>query len=597
MKSLLSSVTLSLFLITNVVSAQESSPEIAIPDIRRHVQFLASDSLRGRKTGERGNEIAAGYIAAEMKRVGLEPLGDNTTYFQHFSFLASINPGRDNSLYVSVGSREMEFALDKEMRPLSFSVDTLVTGPLVFAGYGITDTSAQYDDYAGIDVRGKIVIVLRYSPDSSSTGRFAKSASVRMKAKVAREHGAAGLIIVTGPRDETASKLPPVTIDRGMGDAGIAAMALTSGAVDSIFHLLGKNLRDVQEHIIVSGKPQSFELAGTRATMRTSVEKVRGMSANVLGLLRGNDPILGQEVVILGAHMDHLGMGGEGSLNPDTSAIHHGADDNASGTAGLLEAAEYFASHKDQLKRSILFIAFSGEEQGLLGSDYYVKHPAIPLEKTVAMLNMDMIGRMKDSALVVEGIGTSSGFESLLTSSATNTPIRLRLKPDGFGPSDHTSFYVQKIPVLFFFTNLHDDYHRPSDVWTKINFEGEAAIVRLVTEVVRKIANAETRPDYTQVASSPQSERREVRVSLGVIPDYAEDVVGLQISGTRPGSAAEQAGLLAKDIIVRFGGREIRNIYDFTNLLGEYKPGDSVEIVVRRGEEERTLTAVLKGRQ
>lgn len=588
---LLTVSTLSIVVVPNFA---QDNPDVTSSELRHHVQFLASDSLMGRRAGERGNEIAAEYIAKEFERYGLaSPPGG---YLQQFPFIATVRAGKNNSLSISSGESSWLFHNDKDVRPLAFSSDTTLRSGLVFAGYGITDTASKYDDYQGIDVRGKIVIVLRHSPDTSSIGKFSKYTSMRVKALTAREHGAAGLLLVTGPLDEAIPKLYPLSYDRGMGTAGIAAMSMTWTALDSLFRENGKDLRTVQQQIMTTQSPLSFEFPEMAATMQSEIVKIIDTTANVLGYLEGTDPALAQELVILGAHMDHLGLGGEGSLRPDTVAIHFGADDNASGISGLLEAAQYFAAHRFGLKRSMLFIAFSAEELGLLGSDYYVKHPFKPLTGTIAMLNMDMIGRLNNRMLVVEGISTSPGFDSLVRSSIIDSSLLLKLKPDGFGPSDHSSFYMQKIPVLFFFTNLHEDYHRPSDTWDKLNYSGEEAVVRLVTRIATSLTNVVERPPYVQAAPSTTTERREVRVSLGVIPDYAEDLVGMKISGTRPGSAAEKAGLIANDIIIKFGGREVKNIYDFTHLLGECKPGERVEIVVRRGNEEKTLVALLLGR-
>jgi hypothetical protein len=295
-------------------------------------------------------------------------------------------------------------------------------------------------------------------------------------------------------------------------------------------------------------------------------------------------------------------MGGEGSgsLRPDTVAIHHGADDNASGTAGLMEVAQYLAAHRGRLKRSVVFTSFSGEELGVIGSEFYVQHPSLPLDRTVAMLNMDMIGRLKDSLLVVEGMGTSPSFEQLVRSENSDS-LQLRLKPDGYGPSDHASFYGKDLPVMFFFTNLHSDYHRPSDTWEKINYAGEEKVVKLVDRVAEELLNAPERPKFTKVLAASSmgtgGDRQGVRVSLGVVPDYAEEVAGMKISGTRAGSAAEKAGLKGGDILISFGGKSVKNIYDFTYLLGEYKPGDVVKIIVKRGTEEVTLSATLEARK
>lgn len=578
-----------------------SSPEITIPELQGHIQYLTADRLAGRGTGSDGNRLAAEYIAAEFARYGLEPAGDAGTYFQEFKFTAGIEAGALNAFAVSAGDRRVSFQQGTEVRPLSFSTDTAFSLPLAFVGYGITDTSLQYDDYEGVDVRGKIVVMLRYTPEGKRTeSKFYTHASIRTKAFTARERGASGMIFVTGPLDADSAVLYPLMYDRGMGTSGIAAISMTADACETMMQLAGKNLRSTQEQINSSKKPRSFDLAGVSGHLQTEIKKIQKSTRNILGVLKAAAPGTIDETLVIGAHMDHLGMGGagSGSLKPDTVAIHHGADDNASGTAGLLETAQYLSARRSALRRSVLFASFSGEEIGLLGSDYYVKHPTIPLSSSIGMINMDMIGRLKDSALVVEGIGTSPGFEELVRKENTDPSIVLKLKQDGYGPSDHASFYSKDMPVLFFFTNLHDDYHRPSDTWDKINYTGEAQVVSLVSRIAERLAAAPERPAFIKVAAPAVSnERRDVRVSLGVVPDYAEDIAGLKISGTRPGSAAEKAGLKADDVIVKFGKKEIKNIYDFTAVLGDYKPGDEVVIVVKRGTEEVSLKAILQGRQ
>ena len=580
---------------------KSTSVEITVPELQQHIRYLASDKLAGRGSGSEGNRLAAEYIAGEFERYGLQPLGDKGGFFQEFRFTSGIEAGTHNVFSATVGERHLSFQANRDIRPLSFSTDTSFTAPLVFVGYGITDTSLHYDDYEGIDVRQKIAVMLRYTPDGKKTeSKFYNHASIRSKAFNAREHGAIGMILVTGPLDEEQPTLYPLSFDRGMGTSGIAAISMTWTALQSIFEATGKDLKLSQEQINTTKKPQSFVLGAVTASLQTEIKKIQKTSRNIVGLLQGSNPSGTNEVVIIGAHMDHLGMGGEGSgsLKPDTVAINHGADDNASGTAGLLELAQYLSAQKTSIQRSFLFIAFSGEELGLLGSDYYVKHPLLPLATSIAMINMDMIGRMKDSALVVEGIGTSPQFEDIVKKENTDPSIVLKLKPDGYGPSDHASFYSKDIPVLFFFTNLHDDYHRPTDTWDKINYPDEEKVVELVGRIALRLATVQERPSFTKVAtSSAGGERRDVRVSLGVVPDYAEDIAGLKISGTRPGSAAEKAGLKADDIIIKFGKKEIKNIYDFTAVLGEYKPGDEVVIVVKRGTQEVSLTAILQGRQ
>jgi aminopeptidase YwaD len=574
-----------------------TSTDIASGDILQYVKYLASDELKGRKTGEEGNRTAAMWIASHFKRDGLLPAGDEGGYLQHFTFVSSTKAGSRNSLVFTIGDATLPMTMDEQYKPLPSSSDTVLTAPVVFAGYGVSShDSVKYDDYANVDVKNKIVMVMRYSPAKLSGNAFDERASLMIKAMTARDHGAVGIIYVAAPAGTDGSELSSFKAPAS-SQSGIATVVMRWSDAQTVMQKCGKDLVALKTGIDSTLVPASTE-TGASAALSTEIIKIHTPSANICGFLPGNDPALKGQILVLGAHMDHLGMGGEGSLAPDTVAIHHGADDNASGTAGLLELAEYFGTHRENLRRSILFLSFSGEELGLLGSDWYVKHPTMPLDSTIAMINMDMIGRLKDSTLVVEGMGTSPKFDSLVKSENRDS-LALKLKPDGYGPSDQASFYSKNLPVMFFFTNLHADYHKPSDTWDKINYPGEAAVVRLVSRLTVDLASAGERPAFTRAAAPPQmggGDRPGARVTLGVIPDFAEDVAGMKISGARPGTPAEKAGLKGGDIIIGFGGKDVKNIYEFTSLLGQYKPGDHVKIVVKRGTETVTLEAVLEAR-
>jgi aminopeptidase YwaD len=579
---------------------ETGNPDITANELRTHVRYLASPELRGRRAGEEGNNEAAKYIAGEFARYQLHPLGENNSFFQPFSFVSATTLGKRNTLAVSVRGEKRSLQLDKDFRPIALTENVTVSAPLVFVGYGISAPadSLKYDDYEGIDVKQKIVLALRYSPEGSGAGKFAKYQSIMEKAMMAKDHGAAGIIFLTNPSAEEGGTLIPFKYPVTKS-VGIAVLTLRWEECETIFQQLGKNLSDARKAVLSDKKPHSFALERTEVTIETSTEKIYANTANIVGMLEGTDSVLKRQCVVLGAHMDHLGMGGEGSLVPDTVAVHPGADDNASGTAGLLELAQYFSAHRQEIKRSILFLSFTGEEEGLFGSDNYVKHPLFPLDSTITMVNMDMIGRLKDSVLVIEGIGSSPRWDSLVRAENKDSLFHLKLKPDGIGPSDHASFYPKNIPVLFFFTNIHTDYHRPSDTWDKINYDGEELVVKYAARIVTDIVNNPTRPQYSKAASSVATggDRGEVRVSLGVVPDMAEDVAGLKITGTRPNSAAEKAGLKGGDIIIKFGPDVVGNIYDFTHDLGKYKPGDEVDIVVKRNGTEVTLRAKLEGRK
>jgi Zn-dependent M28 family amino/carboxypeptidase len=583
------------------------SSEITAEELREHVRYLSSDELKGRKSGEEGNRLAASYIAACFKEYGLlappQTETKGTPYLQDFTFLISRKPVGTNSLVITQAGAPVELEQGTQFQTVPYSADTSVTAPLVFVGYGISaHDSIPYDDYTGLNVRGKVVVVMRFAPDGPTGKKFVRTIGMMDKTITARDSGAAGIIFLTAPPGDRGSELLSLAGPQSpFPTVSLPIVAFDWKTMESIVAAQGKNLKSVKGRIDSTGIPGSFDFTGVTVTLTTKILKEYGHTANIVGYLPGTSPVIGKEVVVLGAHMDHLGMGGEGSgsLKPDTSAIHHGADDNASGTAALLEAAQYFASHRRELKRTIVFAAFSGEELGLLGSAHYTEEPLFPLDSTVAMLNMDMVGRLKDSLLVVEGMGTSPQWEPLARKENRDSLV-LKLKPDGFGPSDHASFYAKNIPVLFFFTNLHSDYHRPSDTWEKINYGGEQKVVEYVARIASSIVNGDARPAFTKAAaSSPMAggDRQGVSVSLGVIPDYAEDVRGLKITGTRAGSAAEKAGLKGDDIIIRFDTKIVGNIYDFMHLLADHKPGDEVVVVVKRGTEELSLKAVLEARK
>ena len=330
------------------------------------------------------------------------------------------------------------------------------------------------------------------------------------------------------------------------------------------------------------------------ASFTVTIEQEYVDAPNVLGMIPGTDPAVKDEIIVVGAHFDHLGHGGEGSLHGDHApAIHNGADDNASGTAAVIALAQEWMQSGGN-RRSIIFMAFNGEEEGLLGSGHLVENAPFTVENVVAMINLDMVGRMKDNEVVVQGTGTSGAWESVLAEGNLGTSKDLVLKrvPDGFGPSDHSSFYGRKIPVLFFFTGLHEDYHRPSDDWNLVNYEGIARVVDLVDGVVERIDGLDARPDYIDVPRRSQGSNVRLKVVLGIMPDYGYPGEGLRISDVNSGGAAEQGGLQGGDIIIRLNGKDVNGIEAYMQALSTVRPDDQVEVVVLRGESEVTLTVV-----
>lgn len=321
-----------------------------------------------------------------------------------------------------------------------------------------------------------------------------------------------------------------------------------------------------------------------------------GTGRNVVALLRGDDPERRTEVVIVGAHYDHLGRGPFGSLEPDAAEIHNGADDNASGVAALLEAADRLASGP-RPARSILFIAFTGEEFGLLGSAHYTRAPTMALERTVAMLNLDMVGRLGHGPLIVYGVDTAAEWEELVSGTAAELGVELVFNGSGYGPSDHTSFYSQDIPVLHFFTNVHSEYHKPSDDWELIDVAGLFKVAALVAEIAERVAERPTRLTLQRTEAPPAAAGEGgYGAYLGTVPDFAPVDFGVRLSGVRAGSPAEEAGMQKGDILIRFAGEEIADLYAFTDALRSHAPGDKVEIVVLREGEEVPLVAVLGSR-
>ena len=606
MHSRLTSALACLTLIPALTAAQTPAGAIAANDIRTHVRYLASDELAGRGSGTPGNEAAARYIAGYLHRWGLAPLGDSGTYYQHFTFTSSVRAGAGNALSFRgkpVPGGVLAAAADRDFRPLGFTTNGTVSGGLVFAGYGISATDSSYDDFRNVDVSGKIVVVLRFSPDGSDPhGSLTQFSGFPVKTRTARDHGAAGFIVVTGPSDDADDALMRLRFDQSFGNAGIPSVCAKRSLIEPLIAGSGWTLRAIQDSIKARRSPVAFPVAGVTATLTTDVEKLTTTTANVIGYLPGTDPALEDQVVVLGAHFDHLGMGGEGSgsLQPDTVAIHHGADDNASGTAGLLELAQAFASARTTLKRGLVFAFFSGEELGTLGSAYYVTHPPVPLSRTASMVNMDMVGRLRDRELTVYGTGTSPGWNALLARENADSSFTIKNVPDGFGPSDHAQFYGKDVPVLFFFTGTHGDYHRPSDTWDKINYEGEEKVVRYVYRIAESIDENPDRPSFTRTASSSSGtggDTRGFRTTLAIIPDYNGGIEGMKISVVRPGGPAEKAGLKSGDIIVRMGDRKIVNIYDYMEMLGKLKGGDRVEIVVLRDGKPLTCTAEMAARK
>ena len=556
-----------------------TNPEITQAEVRAHVNYLASDELAGRGTGDKGGDLAAAYLAARFRAVGLKPGGRGRSYFQPFTVVKGVKLGSPNRLHFSSENATTKLKPGDDFLPIPFSGNGTVRAALVFVGYGISETSLSYDEYAGLDVKGKVVLILRYTPDDNAHGKFGNYAPLRYKVMTAREKGAAGVILITGPISEREENLGRLPAEGTFSDSGIPAVIVKREKIAPLF--TGKrSLRNLQI-LMAHGQPQSHEVAGVRVKLTTNVTREKARARNVIGILRGSDPKLRDQYVVVGAHYDHLGMGGRYSLSPSERLIHYGADDNASGTAGVLELAQYFAAHPEKAARSIIFVGFTGEEIGLLGSAYFVKKPPVPLASITAMLNMDMIGRSKDGKVLVIGYKTSPQWAGILEGADRPYQVAKRGDGSGFGGSDHQSFTAQGIPVLFFFTGVHEDYHKPSDTADKLNVAAEVMILRFIADVTERIAALPTRPEFVKVAAETASISG-FPVRLGTIPDYSEHPDGVRLAGVSKGGAAEKAGIRAGDVLIEFLGKRIRNVEEYSAVLRTAKPNVETVIVVLR---------------
>ena len=573
----------------------------------RHVKFLASDALQGRGNGTPELDKAADYIATQFKAAGLQPAGDNGTYFQKFTLTTGGKLGPGNRMSVKLGSGSIQAALYKDFLPIGVGDKSSISGEVVFAGYGISADEYKYDDYKDFDVTDKIVLAMAHEPgENDPSSPFNGSEPTlhghdNSKAANAKFRGARALLIVQDPANhEDATKDLPVTGGEEIDDLGICVVRITRELAQRILNSQKKNLLELQKQIDARTSPQSFALKEVELNLDLDVTKIPKEVRNVMSLLPGTDPSLTNETVIIGAHYDHLGHGGRSSMSPQLiGQTHHGADDNASGTAGLIELAAALAGDPAPRKRAYLFIAFAGEEVGLRGSYYWTGHPTRPLDKAVAMLNMDMIGRSRENRVIIGGVGTSPDFPELVKNTAQEAGLQVKTSQSGYGSSDHVAFYIKNMPVLFFFSGLHSDYHRPSDTWDKINAEGATKILSMVYSIATRLDAVDQRPQFTKV-DEPQ-----VRPGggpgygayFGSIPDMADDVKGVRFADVRPNSPAAKAGLKGQDVLVGFDGKEIANLQDFTYVLRTHKPGDTVEVTVLRDGKPLTVKVTLEVRR
>jgi hypothetical protein len=576
--------------------------------MRKDITVLASDEFEGRGVTTQGINRAADYVADAFRQAGLKPANPDGSYFQPFT-IAGATLGGPNAIRLrGPHGQEMGLKIGDQFQPHGMAHSGKVHGPLVFAGYGITASGKEvnYDDYAGVDVTGKVVIILRDTPNAgnrflSFARRAGEHSSFTKKMQNALKHQAAAVLFVN---DRDTAQGGDDLLHFGYtsvapSPAKLPAFHVRRAVVDALLQSAGTSLAEVEQDIDRGLKPHSFALPGWTADLEVNVHRGTVPVKNVVGVLEGRGP-LAQETVVIGAHYDHLGYGGPGSLaRGKKPAIHHGADDNGSGTTALLELARRFGALKDREGRRLVFIAFSGEELGLYGSVFYCKKPLFPLEETAAMVNLDMVGRLRAEGkgdpgekLIVYGTGTAKTFNPLIDTINGKYGFRLHKIASGFGPSDQDSFYRKKIPVFFFFTGDHADYHRPSDTADKINVAGMRKVVDFVEELVRQLAQMPERPQYVKVAE-PRANRPEGRIPrLGIRPEYGDSEEGVLLSGVSDGGPAARAGLKEGDRIMAIGGKPVKDLQAYMALIAKHKVGQPVELGVLRAGKALTVKVV-----
>lgn len=694
-------------------------------DILRHVGYLCHEKLEGRLTGTEGERLATAYVAAYLDSLGLQPAGDHGSWFQEFEFTSGVSLGAENQLRVTgvdsaFGTAAQPAHVNRDWRPVAFSkLGPVEAASIVFAGYGIvvpaSEDQPEYDSYVHLDVKDKWVIVFRYMPENVSAERrqhLSRPSQLRFKTMLARDRGARGLIVVSGPNSKSKDPLVPLQSDGTLSGSSLPVVCVTDEVVESWLTASGsgKTLKQLQDQLDQGEMKMGFPLEKIELAATISIEQTKRRGRNVLGKLPAVE-FADEPALVVGAHIDHLGRGGSSSSlarDQEREAIHFGADDNASGVAAMLEIAEYLVDQRKlgklPLRRDVIFAAWSGEELGLIGSNHYVKTlaaahakpthphsgtghpihsgtkpiapvptpvrveaPAPPLNsesgkpaaangkkgsatadqphapatpasaaegvkstakeiksdpsghavspahststvkasraqthgvgspadslqpQIAAYLNMDMVGRL-DKRLVLQGVGSSSVWRGEIERRNAPLGLPITLQDDSYLPTDASSFFMRGVPILSAFTGTHSEYHTPRDTPDTLNYEGAAKVAQFMGMVARAIATSEKVPDYIPQAAPEQGQRRaSLRAYLGTIPDYAEELKGVKLGGVAKNGPADKAGVRAGDVIIELAGKKIENIYDYTFAIEALKIGQTIKIVVQRGQQRMTL--------
>ena len=579
-----------------VGSNYDFSPEIKEGELTEKLTYIASVELKGRMTGSEGIKQAAEYISNIFTAQGLKPLGEKEDFRWPFDFVAEvkINEGA-NSLMLG----QDEFELYEDFVPMASTENGTIETEVVFAGYGMKISDGgdyEYDSYSDIDVKDKIALVFSGIPDDLDEDKeklFRRNVASGYKQMLARQNGAKGILIVT-------DRVSAESHYEVVGTSGIVSVNITESLANRI--LKGENIsvEELKEKL-KDGDPKGNEHlfeTGTEISVTTKVERVIKQDDNMVAMIPSENP--DADYIFIGAHYDHLGMGETNSRSTGEHKhdVHNGADDNGSGTVTVIELAEYFAGLKNEdpskITHNLVFCLWSGEELGLLGSNEFTSNMPVPADKVKAYLNFDMVGRVENNKLDIQGIGSAEEWKSIIEKKNVVVGFDLTLSSDPYLPTDATSFYLKKIPVISFFSGVHSDYHTHKDDVEFINFEDMQRVVKLSSLIIRELMKPDQQLAYNQVeVKAKRGTRGAITVSLGTIPAYAgSDEPGVQIQGVRPGGPADKAGLMADDVIISLNGEEINNIYDFMNILNDLEPDVETEIVVKRGGTNEKLTIV-----
>jgi aminopeptidase YwaD len=569
-----------------IISSFVQAQEITQKNLKEDIKFLASEELAGRYPGTDGDKKAAEYIRSKFRSFGLKLQGIDG--YQPFEVTVKIKAGKNNSFQ----TEDVKGTAMTDFTPAGFSARATLNASVIFAGYGLQakNDTFNWDDFKEVDLKGKWCLMLRGTPEIPKASDLFKSGTQdRDKAMLAKDLGAAGVILVSGVEYDKYDELLSLSFKEGPID--IPVLHIKRFLADVILKGTHATITTLEQEY-KKGSSHSSILLKQRVDGSADIEPLVAKTENVIGIIESKDPVLKNEFVVIGAHFDHLGMGGfgSGSRVPDTIAVHHGADDNASGVASVIELAHRFSFYKDSLKRSILFICFSAEEEGILGSKYFSEHPLIDLRQVEAMVNLDMVGRLReDRSLQIHGTGTSLEANRILNSLNRDSAFAFTFSPEGFGPSDHSSFYAKNIPVFFLTTGAHMDYHTPRDSYEGINFAGLKKVSEFAYNLVLDLDREPARLSFRESGPKTQETgRARLKVTLGIMPDFTStENNGLRADFVTPGKPAFKAGMMKGDVIVSINDKTINNIQDYMYRMSKISQGETINVeVIRNGKKE-----------